>query len=154
MFGRETMPGGGQVASRWAACGLLAAQPASQRRRDTVDRSPLGGDAANTGMIFSRTPSLKSVSAPSPLSPIPEFLIARFGRDDLNLDRQQHDSTELEAPTTGLINDPRMIGGDVAHGVDLIVVLPIGEGCDFAILWRRKSRRFAPTSWWSGGDSN
>ena len=64
-------------------------------------------------------------------SPIPEFLIARFGRDDLNLDRQQHDSAELEAPTTGLINDPRMVGGDVAHGVDLIVVLPIGEGCDF-----------------------
>jgi predicted deacylase len=73
------------------------------------------------------------VSAPSPLSSaIPEFLIARFGRDDLNLDRQQHDSAELEAPTTGLINDPRMVGGDVAHGVDLIVVLPIGEGCDSA----------------------
>ena len=76
--------------------------------------------------------SLKSVSAPSPLSPpIPEFLIARFGRDDLNLDRQQHDSAELEAPTTGLVDDPRMVGGYVAHGVDLIVVLPIGEGCDF-----------------------
>ena len=83
-----------------------------------MDRTPLGGDAADAEGFLANVVLLKSVSAPSPLSsPIPEFLIARSGRDDLNLDRHQHDSAELEAPTTGLINDPRMVGGDVAHGV-------------------------------------
>jgi hypothetical protein len=97
-----------------------------------VDRSPIGGDAADAEGFLANVALLKSVLAPSPLSPpIVEFLIARFGRDDLNPDWQQHDSAELEATTTGLTNDPRMVGGYIAHGVDLIIVLSIGEGCDF-----------------------
>jgi hypothetical protein len=76
--------------------------------------------------------SLKSASAPSPLSPpIPEFLIARYRRDDLDLGRRPPQSPELEAPATGLIDDPRMVRCDVAQGVDLVVVLPIGKGSDF-----------------------
>jgi DNA end-binding protein Ku len=30
----------------------------------------------------------------------------------------------------------------------------VDEGTGRAIVWRRKSRGFARTSWWSGGESN
>jgi hypothetical protein len=72
------------------------------------------------------------VSTLTPLSsPVAELLIARFGWDDLNLDWRRPQPTELEAPTTGLMDDPTTIRRDVAQGVDLVVELPIGKGSDF-----------------------
>ena len=38
--------------------------------------------------------------------------------------RRPPQSPELEAPATGLIDDPRMVRCDLAQGVDLVVVLP------------------------------
>jgi hypothetical protein len=61
MFGRETMPARGQVGHARRRAGCWRPSPStSQRHRDKVDRRPLGGNAANTGMIFSRaSPSLR-----------------------------------------------------------------------------------------------
>jgi hypothetical protein len=83
--------------------------------------------------FLANVPSLKSVSTLTPLSsPVVELLIARLGRDDdLDLWRRPPQSPEIEAAATGLIDDPRMVSCDVAHGVDLIVVLPVGKGSDF-----------------------
>jgi hypothetical protein len=44
---------------------------------------------------------------------------------------RQHDSAELEAPATGLVDDLPAVHRDVAQGVALVVVLPIGKGSDF-----------------------
>ena len=63
-----------------------------------------------------------------PLSPFVEFLIARLGRDDLDLDRRRPESTEVEAPATGLVDDLRTVRRDVAQGVDLVVVFAVGKG--------------------------
>jgi transposase InsO family protein len=70
----------------------------------------------------------------NPLQQMPglnKFLIARFGRDDLNLDRRRPEPSKFEAPATGLVYDLRTVCCDVAQGVDLIVMLPIGKGGDF-----------------------
>ena len=65
------------------------------------------------------------------LSPLAELLVARLGRDDVDLDRKRLQPPELEAPATGLINDLPAVGRDVAQGVDLIVMLAVGKGRDF-----------------------
>ena len=60
-----------------------------------------------------------------------ELLIARYRRDDLDLGRRWPKSPELEAPAASLVDDPRMVRRYLAQSVDLVVVLPIGEGSDF-----------------------
>jgi hypothetical protein len=89
------------------------------------------------------------VSTLTPLSPVAELLIARLGRDDLDLGGRQHDSAELEAPATGLVDDLRTVRCDVAQGVDLVVVLPIRKGSDI-----RRARFRSPASHSEGAPSH
>jgi hypothetical protein len=85
-----------------------------------------------TQKVSRERPFANCVSTLTPLSsPVVELLIARLGRDDLDLWRRPPQSPEIEAAATGLIDDPRMVRCDVAQGIDLVIVLPIGKGSDF-----------------------
>jgi len=67
---------------------MAAIEPSLHALGKAVRRIEVGAAATQPTQknFLANVPSLKSVSAPSPLSPpIPKFLIARYRRDDLDL---------------------------------------------------------------------
>jgi hypothetical protein len=97
----------------------------------TESRSAQGRRSQHRKDFLVNVVSLGRPSALTPLLPVVELLIARLGRDELNLGLRRPKSSELEALATGLVDDLRTVCCDVAQGVDLIVMLPIGKGGDF-----------------------
>ena len=111
-------------------CSLSGAGRRRCRARLAVRPIEVGAAATQpTAEGFSRERSFADcVSALTPLSSVVELLIARLGRDDLELGGRQHKSTELEAPATGLMDDLPVVRRDVTQRVDLIVMLTVGKG--------------------------
>jgi hypothetical protein len=78
-----------------------------------------------------------------------------FAPDDPFFHAARHNGLE-QARVARWLTSPAGNGCPLASkNLGLIVaIIKMGSSVCRPILWRRKSLRFARTSWWSGGDSN